>query len=540
MTGYIEKLLCNKQRVIAALCFILFVINTQIKQTLAWDSPIINMSFHTTELIMSFVILSYYRLSDILKHKLIYIIYSVAGLIAGITFICIRFRTEFHFRYPAVIIMVAGLFMMGICAISTIIFYIVDKNKLTLNRPAFAVWFLLMVLMSVSTGDFALYALRFFICFLMYYLAPHKEITQKSITEGMVIGLVLGYLFEFGFCLLFRPYDIVRYMGNFSNPNHNCLFLDFVLAALLGGLLLAHKNACKKIVSVFLYILLGTDLACIYMTASRSGWLGAFFIFALYIVFYVRITGRNVLKHICVFALLFLVGLPLTYVAIRYMPLTNPYVKFYYFDNHNYHPVNRDNKFDSDNYIGFKQMLLSPLGRFSVILEANDAVSEEVDVVTAELTDEVTEEITEQEPVDNANGALLAEESSDPVLVRYTIHKWYFDHLTLRGVPSDEQGFQLTPDHYVQDAHNIFLAYGADYGYPAMIMFIILIVYGEVYCIIKALKQKDAIYAISAMMIIVAPVVGMFEYAWGYGLISMIIPYFCMKNVVVKTAEKQA
>ena len=164
----IKKLLCNKQRVTVALCFILFVINTQIKQTLAWDSPVINASFHTTELIMSFVILSYYRLSDILKHKRIYIIYSVVGLIAGIAFICIRFRTEFHFRYPAVIIMVAGLFMLGICAISTIIYYIVDKNKLTLNRPAFAVWFLLMVLMSVSAGDFALYALRFFICFLMF------------------------------------------------------------------------------------------------------------------------------------------------------------------------------------------------------------------------------------------------------------------------------------------------------------------------------------------------------------------------------------
>jgi hypothetical protein len=528
----IKKLLCDKQRLTVALCFMLFVINTQIKQTLAWDSPVINASFHTTELIMSFVILSYYRLSDILKHKRIYIIYSVAGLIAGIAFICIRFRTEFHFRYPAVIIMVAGLFMLGICAISTIIYYIVDKNKLTLNRPAFAVWFLLMVLMSVSAGDFALYALRFFICFLMYYLAPHRETTQKSITEGMVIGLVLGYLFEFGFCLLFRPYDIVRYMGNFSNPNHNCLFLDFVLAALLGGLLLTHHNGCKRIVSIFLYILIGTDLACIYMTASRSGWLGAFFVFALYIVFYVRITGKKFLKHICFFAMIFLLGLPLTYVAIRYMPLSNPYVKFYFFDNHNYHTVHRENKYDQSNYIGFKQMLLSPLGRFSVILESNDNVSEEVV--------EITEEYTEDVQADNSNGALLTEESSDPVLVRYTIHKWYFEHLTLRGVPADEQGFQLTPDHYVQDAHNIFLSYGADYGFPAMIMFIVLILYSEVYCIVKALKQKDVIYAISAMMIIISPVVGMFEYAWGYGLISMIIPYFCMKNVVVKTAEKQA
>ncbi len=528
MINSIKKILSDKQRTIVALCFIFFIVNTQIKQTLAWDSPVINASFHTTEFIMSFVILSYYRFSDMLKHKRIYIIYSIVGLIAGIAFICIRFRTEFHFRYPAVIIMVAGLFMMGICAISTIIYYIVDKNKLSLNRPAFAVWFVLMLLMSVSAGDYALYALRFFICFLMYYLAPRKENGRKSITEGMVTGIVLGYLFEFGFCLLFRPYDYIRYLGNFSNPNHNCLFLDFVLAALLGSLLLAHQNECKKIVRVFLYILLGTDLACIYMTASRSGWLGAFFVVILYLVFYGRITRRNVVKHISVFALIFLLGLPITYTAIRYMPLTNPYVKFYYFDNHNFHTVNRDNKFDQSNYVGFANMLLSPWGRFSAVFNADENMDD-----VSEVTDDLNAE-------SSVEALLTYEESKSAVVVRRTIYKWYFDHLTLRGVPTDEQGFQLTPDHYVQDAHNIFLAYGADYGYPAMIMFIILIVYGEVYCIIKALKQKDVIYAISAMMIIVAPVVGMFEYAWGYGLIAMIAPYFCMKNVVVKTAEKQA
>ncbi len=525
MMSDLKKAFSDKQRVVVAICFALFVINTRIKQTLAWDSPIINVSFHSTELIMSFLILSYYKFSDILKHKWIYIIYSIAGLIAGIMFICVRFRTEYHFRYAAVIVMVSGLFMMGFCAVSTIIYYLVDKNKPSINSSAFVIWFLLMVFMSVSAGDYALYALRFFICCLMYYLAPVTESGYKSITEGMVAGIVLGYIFEFGFCLLFRPYDYIRYLGNFSNPNHNCLFLDFVLAALLGGLLLVRRNGAKKMVSIVLYVLLGTDLACIYMTASRSGWLGAFFVFALYVVFYGRIIGKNVLKHLGVLVTIFLLGLPLTYVAIRYMPLTNPYVKFYYFDNHNFHTVHRENKYDPSNYVGFTDMLLSPLGRFSAVFRDGDGVPEDVDEVTEELELEALEE-----------SMLTMDEAKDPVLVRYTIYKWYVDHLTLRGLPSDEQGFQLTPDHWVQDTHNIFLSYGMDYGFPAMILFIILIVYGDVYCIRKALKQKDVIYAISAMMIIVSPVVGMFEYAWGYGLVSMMIPYFCMKNVVVKTS----
>ncbi len=524
MMSDIKIIFSNKQRIITAFCFALFVINTQIKQTLAWDSPIINISFHSVELIISFVILSCYRIEDFVKHRAVYIIYSIVGLVAGIVFICVRFRTEYHFRYPAVIVMVAGLFMIGICAIRTVIAYMIDKRKLYLNFPAFFIWFLMMLLMSVSHGDYNLYALRFFICLLMLFLAPRTEMQQRSLTEGMIIGIILGYCFEFGFCLLFRPYDYIRYLGNFSNPNHNCLFLDFALAALLGGLLLAYRNECRKIVKVILYVLIGTDLAGIYMTASRSGWLGAFFAFALYIVFYAGITGRNAIKHIGVLFLVFLLGLPLTYAAIRYMPLTNPYVKFYYFDNHNFHAVHKDNKYDQSNYVNFTDMLVSPLGRLSVMFYKSDA--------SPDNADEVTEEIQTESTVD---ALLTYEESKNPVVVRHAIYKWYFDHLTLRGVPVDEQGFYLTSDHWVQDAHNIFLSYGADYGFPAMILFFILILYGEVYCIINALKQKSVIYAISAMMIIISPVVGMFEYAWGYGLISMIIPYFCMKDVVIKT-----
>lgn len=504
---------------LAVICFALFIINTQIKQTFAWDSPGFVVTFHTAELIMSLLILSYYEVDIFHKHKPVFITYSILGLIIGIAYICFRFRNEYAFRYPSVIVMVAGLFMMGICAICTIIYYVVDKNKPVINRPGFFIWFLLMLLMSASAGDYNLYALRFFICFLMFFLAPQNVKQRNLVFEGMIAGIILGFLLEFGFCLLFRPYDWVRYLGNFSNPNHNCLFLDFVLAAILGGLLLTRANESSKFIKVFLYILLGADLSCIYMTASRSGWIGAFAIFALYLVFYGKIIGKNVLKQVGVFILIFIIGLPVTYAAIRYVPLTNPYVKFYFFDNHNFHTVHSNNKYDQSNYISFTNMLLSPLGRFSAVLGA-DTVSDNMN------------SLTEEDKYEYSDDALLTveDESTNPILVRFTIYKWYFDRLTLRGIPYDEQGFQLTPIHWVQDTHNIFLAYGTDYGVPAMILFIILIIYGAVYCIREAIKQKDVIYAISAMMIILPPVFGMFEYAWGYGLISMIAMYFVMKS----------
>lgn len=520
----VRKILSDKQRALVAFCFVLFVINTQIKQTFAWDSPGFVISFHTVELIMSFIILSYYGLASIRKHRAIFITYSILGLIAGITYIFFRFRNEYAFRYASVIVMVLGLFMMGICAICTLIYYVLGKNKLILNRWAFIIWFLLMLLMSLSAGDYNLYALRFFICFLLFFLAPQNEEQRKSVFEGMTIGIVSGFILEFGFCLLFRPYDYIRYLGNFSNPNHNCFFLDFVFAAILGGLLSTYKNESSRLVKVILYVLLGADLACIYMTACRSGWLAAFVIFVIYLISFGKILGRNVLKHLCLLALVFVIGLPVTYAAVRYVPLTNPYVKFYFYDNHNFHTVHRENKYDSSNYISFTQMLMSPLGRFSVVLGINGNTSENVEAPVDEASFNPAEK-----PL------LTFAEAKDPVLVRYTIYKWYFDRLSLRGIPYEEQGFQLTADHWVQDTHNIFLAYGTDYGVPAMILFIILIIYGEVYCIREAFKQKDVVYALSAMMIILPPVFGMFEYAWGYGLISMIAMYFVMKNFIYRT-----
>lgn len=529
MMSDLKKAFSDRQRVVVTICFALFIINTQLKQTMAPDSPFFVLSFHTAELIMSFIILSYYKFDLFRKHKAVYIVYSAMGLVAGIAYICIRFRAEYSYLYASIAAMVAGLFMMGICTICTFIYYVVDKNKVRVNRPAFVIWFLLMLLMCLSAGSYNLYALRFSACFLMFFLAPQDDKQRKSVFEGMVSGIILGFILEFGFCLLFRPYDYIRYLGNFSNPNHNCLFLDFVLAAVLGGLLLAYKNGVSKLVRAFLYVILGADLACIYMTASRSGWLGALAVFVIYMVSYGRVIGRNVLKHIVVFALVFLIGLPVTYAAVRYMPLTNPYVKFYFYDNHNFHAVHSYNKYDSENYVRFRDMLFSPLGRLSDLLGLERAASEEMGE-TVYTIDEAS--FNPAEPP-----LLTFDEARDPVVVRYTIYKWYFDRLSLRGTPYEEQGFQLTADHWVQDTHNIFLAYGTDYGVPAMILFIVLIIYGEVYCIREALKQKDVVYALSAMMIILPPVFGMFEYAWGYGLISMIAMYFVMKSFIYNIKE---
>ena len=72
MVSDLKKAFSDRQRVVVTICFALFIINTQLKQTMAPDSPFFVLAFHTAELIMSFIILSYYRFDSILKHKTVY------------------------------------------------------------------------------------------------------------------------------------------------------------------------------------------------------------------------------------------------------------------------------------------------------------------------------------------------------------------------------------------------------------------------------------------------------------------------------------
>lgn len=521
MMADLKRFFSEKQKVLVTFCFILFVINTQIKQTAVWYSQIYIATFHATEIIMSLLILSHYKVEEIKKFKWVYISYSAITVIIGAVYLYISFKDYKTYLFSSGILLVLGLYMIGFCAICLVISWVKIGRRVTVNKPAFILWFLLMFLMSISAGSYNFYALRFFLCLLVLYLTPQTEIQRKNVFDGMVTGLIVGFLCEFGFCLLFRPYDLVRYLGNFSNPNHNCLFLDFIYAAVLGGLLIAHKNESRKTLRILLYVILGIVLSNIYMTASRSGWLGAFAVTVLYMIFYGKIIGKNVLKQLLRIALVFMIGLPLTYAAIRYVPLTNPYVKLYYYDNHHFHSVLRENKFDQSNYISFTQMLFSPLGRFKVLFGV-DAVSGDVDIPEAPAQDVSAD----MEPL------LTAEEATDNIVVRYTIYRWYVEHLNLRGVPYEDQGFLLTSDHWIQDTHDIFLAYGMDYGVPAMILFACLIIYSVIYCIRKGIREKDVYKALAVMILIIPPVAGLFEFAWGYGLLSMNCLYFVMKDVV--------
>ena len=131
--------------------------------------------------------------------------------------------------------------------------------------------------------------------------------------------------------MLCRPYDIVRYQGNFCNPNHNCMFLCMCLVAIWGKILILTKQGGQRLAKVFCYLLAGACLSLICMTVCRSGYLTTFVVTVFFLIAY------SVIRRKCMFfrmgivlVLLFAVLFPATYAAVRYVPTIHPHVVFYY------------------------------------------------------------------------------------------------------------------------------------------------------------------------------------------------------------------
>ena len=534
------------QRIIATICFILLVICNQRLITVVWYQQ--NYFCDCVGIIMAVLVMTSYRWADFVKYRLPYIIWSALCVIGLPVAVVIVSKTRG--LIPDNIILALCVFLWGICLIHTVIDLFIEKNRNRLFIPLFAVWAVMMFLMTIANTSYIWPGFYFFM-FLIYYITPQKQGNRSEIYLGMLDGLVIGFILNQGFSLLFRPYDQVRYLGNFSNPNHNSLYMVIWLGAIYGRILLSIARKEKIVWRILLFVLSGIVHALNFMTACRTGFIAAIIVSILFVIGYCVIRHKKMFFRMGAAALLiFIVMTPVTYFAVRYFPLTNPYVVFYDFDNHNAHDVHRENKKDPANYVTFMQMLDSSLGRLMDLVKknnVNEVEAAETDNMIAgeadgvQITEQTAELLTDM-PADGAEQPrdYIYEDENNTIAVRTTIYKWYLEHLTLRGVPNtpEYQGFQLTPGRWLQSPHNIYLFYGINFGIPVMILFAVLIVWGNIRTLINFFKRKDVLLIVVLLLSCIVPVFGMFEEAWGSGALSTTILYLTFREFVLKNPSE--
>lgn len=162
--------------------------------------------------------------------------------------------------------------------------------------PLFIIWTVMMILMIFSRSEY-LWPECYFVLFLCYYLTDRTQEQRRNVTLGIIDGIILGFIVIQAHSLLFRPYDIVGYMGNFCNPNHNCVFLCFCLAAILSKILYLKNEKAKRSIIIFFCLLAEACYSFIFMTISRSGYLTTFFITVVFLIMYCRTVSQNFFQN---------------------------------------------------------------------------------------------------------------------------------------------------------------------------------------------------------------------------------------------------
>lgn len=532
----------NLQRLTVALCILAVCVATQQMQTAAWYTGILDFSRDALGVLMAVILMTHYKWEDFKKYKVLYIVWSVVGVIGGIVFVPMAVAARGEYLKADTFIIWLGIFLMGYCVLHTLISIIIEKYRPKFYMPLFVIWVVMLLLMIFSRSDY-LWPECYFVMFLCYYMTEQTPDQRTNVTKGLVDGMILAFLAIQAHSLLCRPYDRVRYYGNFCNPNQNCTFLCMCLAAILAKILFVTKEERKRIVKIFYFLMAGICYSFICMTISRTGYLTTFVVTVFFLIAYCKIRSKIIfIRTGLLMVLIFVTLMPVTYLAVRYIPTIHPHVIFYFQEGYSEARVHSWDERNSPKYISFEQLIRTILLRaektnddlFSKRINENEKfeIASNNEYIPLGAVRYLTVNTLSVGMDSDKIPALTKEEASNAFVVRYTIYKWYFSHLSLRGMPYDEQGFQLTDDHWIQDTHDIYLDYGINFGYPVMILFIVFIWWGIGRLVWRGLKEKDVLKLSSLLIALVPPVFGLFEFAWGAGMISTVALYLVFKEML--------
>ena len=512
------------RRLVYALCFMSLCIIDQKSKTCSGLDGWLETFRDLTGVVMAVIIMSHYRLAEIKKWKLPYLIWTAACVI-GTPFAFVWGRDNRPFLNDWTVILL-DVILYGYILIHTFISVVLEKQYSKLNRKFFAVWLVMMALMIVSRSTY-IWPFCYLVMFVCFYLTRYTMQEKDDLFQGMLDGIILGFFLLQGLCFVFRPYDVVRYKGYFSNPNWNALFYVEVLAAVFAKILYVTKGSANKWVKIYYWTGAGVVLSFELLTLGRAGWLTSIVLIIAFWGFLKKIqqTARW-WRKLAILSLSVVLTFPLCFSAVRYLPplFHHPVWLWGEWDESKVHSWDAWN---SDKYVDLDEYMEAALGRifgsFENLLEHSPFH------ITADAAENIESgsplveeaEIAEELPPNRIPVLTDPQSISDPFLIRKTIYSYYIRHLNFWGHPYEEQGFQLMKDYWNGHAHNIFLQYGTDFGIPVMIIFAALIIWGSV-ILWRRFKRNGSVEDAACWMNLLIPAVfGMFEYAWGVGSLSI-------------------
>ena len=507
------------KRLVYALCFLLFcVIHQRVNSEAGME-----VFRDLTGIGMAVIIMTHYRPEDFRKWKIPYLIWTAVWMIGTpIAFYC----SSSAATLADWIVIALDVVLFGYILIHTIISVIMEGKRPKLNLKYGAVWFVMMVLMVISRSTY-IWPFCYLVMFGCFYLTDFTKEEQNDLFQGMLDGIILGFFALQGFCFVFRPYDVVRYKGAFANSNVNALFYLIVLATVFAKIIYVTHTNGSRWTKLYYWTGAGVVLSLEIMTIGRIGWFTAVILSLVFCFSLKRHQAvKRAWKNLLVLMLCVSITFPITFSAVRYLPPVFHH-PVWFFGEWSKHRVHSWDPWNSRKYIDIDEFFDTATGRVLQIFRNALDHSPFLLKVDAAGTDSA-----DMDPV------LTAEQRKNPLLVRGSIYKYYFQHLNLRGYPYAEQGFQLAEKYWVPHAHNIFLQYGTDYGFPVMILLVMLI-YGGAILQGRRYKQRGLERDFGFWMyLLILALFGMIEYSWGTGSLSTLMMFIAWREVLCCEEKK--
>lgn len=465
------------------------------------------------------LIFLHYKKADFVHYHRYHIGWAVIGAVVCSVLFLIRKDHAIHLNDW--IVVVIEIYVWGFVLIQTIGTVFAEKIRPRFHKIPLAIWLAMMGWMICSRSD-EMWPLPYLIVFLCFYVTNFNQKDREYMYQGILNGIIAAFFTFQAHAFLYRPYDEVRYLGWFSNSNNNSLFYCFVLAAVCVKLYLCKQKGANKWWHIYYWLGVGTVFSFEIMTIGRMGWITAFAVAFIWLVYMKKHFGKSILAYGTLILLVTAITFPLCFAAVRYIPPLRHHVVWFY-GEYREDKVHSWHKWDDERFVDIDEFAEAAVGRIALSFE--ELLQNLPFVVEAEAAGLPDRDVPRLADEFGANG----------YKIRETIYKTFIETLNFRGYPSTEIGFQLTSWFWVYHAHDLYLQFGTQFGWPVMILFIILIIIS----IVKSFRLFHHIKAPEMLcygyLILIPALFGMFEYTWGAGHMAITLLFIAWRMVLTKS-----
>ena len=532
-----KQLVKNRKKILYVLCFALLCLIDQRKGSVTGNMQL--FWSNCTGLFLAPIIFSHYSIKDFGKKR--YLIWAVVSLLCFTGFRGMAQRMGVEVPWPNVQLYsaFANIFVYGFLIIRTIS-EMWGKPFRVKQRFISIFMCVMLLIMGLSRND-SIWPWYFLMVFGTFSFTDFSQEERKSLAYALADGIILGFFCVQGAAFVFRPYDEIRYLGMYANPNINALFYSIVYCAILVRLfffLFEYSGKGKKTLVCIAMFFSGAMWSFCLLTGCRTALLsmgavtcvaGLLSLFRFRKLVALKGIGMVVGLVCCI-----VVSFPIVYGCVRYIPAYFHH-PVWFFEEYSEEKVHSWDPMDSEKYIDMETAMEYLLER---VLGITLSEGEENTLVNGNYRFPLLCSTAEAISVEEVQEPLLPAEANSTV-DRYHIYKYYVSKLNILGHLNEENGVLVDVSYYAPHAHNLYLQQAFDFGILVGVLFLVYLVLNSLYLCKVTVETKNSGNMGHLMLQVNGCVFGLFEMMWKNGYLAFTL-LFLTACIMIRGIENRS